>query len=82
MLITPRVYQLAQTPDRGAYEDHTRPRFHALTGWRNNPHVDLRRAAAMLLVHQAGSVRVGEVVRYVYTSPFLMLGSTPTYTTL
>ncbi|KAL1965421.1 hypothetical protein VTN77DRAFT_5677 [Rasamsonia byssochlamydoides] len=67
MLITPRTYILSQTPDRGvqSYND-CYPRYHSLTGWRADI-VETRRAVEMLLVHQAGYVRVGEVVRYTLT---------------
>jgi hypothetical protein len=65
MLITPRTYSLSQTPDRGvrAYNDCP-PRFHSLAGWRAGI-AEVRRAVEMLLVHQSGYVRVGEVVRFV-----------------
>ncbi|KAN0079338.1 putative serine esterase (DUF676) domain containing protein [Elaphomyces granulatus] len=52
MLITPRTYFLSQTPDRG---------FLSLSGWHPGP------TKNMLLVHQTGSVHVGEVVRYTLT---------------
>ncbi|PGG97304.1 hypothetical protein GX51_07399 [Blastomyces parvus] len=69
MLITPRVYRLAQTPNNGSrLPSSYHPTFHALTGWDVEP-AEYKRAAEMLLVHQIGSVRVGEVVRFtlIYT---------------
>ncbi|EEQ86099.1 hypothetical protein RJZ56_001792 [Blastomyces dermatitidis] len=67
MLITPRVYRLAQTPNNGSRSPSSyHPTFHALTGWDVEP-ADYKRAADMLLMHQVGSVRVGEVVRFTLT---------------
>lgn len=63
MLVTPRTYRLSQTPDSGvslAPEAH--PTFRTLRGW-SVPPAETRRAAEMLLVHQAGSLKVGEVAR-------------------
>ena len=60
MLVVPRLYQLSQIPDKGLRDDTAH--FHALTGWRYNA-TDYRHAAEMLLVHQSGAVKVGEVVR-------------------
>lgn len=63
MLITARTYSASQIPDQGATSPYIeRSRFHTLSGWWTNP-VDARRATDMLLIHQVGSVRVGEVVR-------------------
>ncbi|KAI9769938.1 MAG: hypothetical protein M1840_003647 [Geoglossum simile] len=53
MLVTPRTYELARIPDKGLGP------FHSLTARRC--------AKKMLLVHQTGSVKVGEVVRYTLT---------------
>ncbi|KAJ0424514.1 putative serine esterase-domain-containing protein [Aspergillus carlsbadensis] len=67
MLITARTYSASQVPDRILDSSGlgSRPRFRSLAGWKSEP------AAApqveMLLVHQTGSVRVGEVVRYTLT---------------
>jgi hypothetical protein len=64
MLLTPRTYLLAQTPDAGS----TRPEpsfFLCGTPSRKQLAAEQRRARKMLLVHQTGTVRVGEVVRYV-----------------
>lgn len=63
MLITARTYSASQTPDQGATPSTERTsRYHTLAGWRKDP-IDARQAADMLLIHQVGSVRVGEVVR-------------------
>ncbi|EFR05523.1 glycogen synthase kinase mutation revertant [Nannizzia gypsea CBS 118893] len=67
MLVTPRTYSLSQTPSNGVSlspEDH--PTFRTLRGW-SVPPAETRRAAEMLLVHQAGSLKVGEVARYTLT---------------
>ncbi|EGE05147.1 Diacylglycerol kinase domain-containing protein [Trichophyton equinum CBS 127.97] len=56
-----------RTPDSGvslAPEAH--PTFRTLRGW-SVPPAETRRAAEMLLVHQAGSLKVGEVARYTLT---------------
>ncbi|CAG8392911.1 unnamed protein product [Penicillium salamii] len=67
MLITARTYSASQTPDQGATPSTERTsRYHTLAGWRKDP-IDARQAADMLLIHQVGSVRVGEVVRYTIT---------------
>lgn len=64
MLITARTYSASQTPDQGATRSHFErtSRYHTLSGWRTDP-VDARKATEMLLIHQVGTVRVGEVVR-------------------
>jgi hypothetical protein len=66
MLITPRTYSASQTPDQAAADCRTEgaPRFYTLAGWRQSP-VEDHPSADMLLVHQTGSVRVGEIIRYV-----------------
>jgi hypothetical protein len=64
MLLTPRTYQLAQRPDLG----RTRPApayFLCATQSRTQRDQEQRRARRMLLLHQTGSVKVGEVVRCV-----------------
>ncbi|KAJ5594564.1 uncharacterized protein N7459_000772 [Penicillium hispanicum] len=68
MLITPRTYSASQSSDQGAAVSRVdgAPRFYTLAGWRQRP-VDARATPEMLLVHQVGSVRVGEVVRYTVT---------------
>ncbi|KAI2095626.1 hypothetical protein LOZ35_003137 [Ophidiomyces ophidiicola] len=67
MLVTPRTYRLSQTPNKGlslSLENY--PTFRTLRGWRVPPE-EIRQAAEMLLIHQTGSVRLGEVVRYTLT---------------
>lgn len=66
MLITPRTYLASQTPDREATFCRTEgvSRFYTLAGWRQTP-ADANPSAEMLLVHQVGSVRVGEIARSV-----------------
>ena len=62
MLLSPRTYALAQTPDEG----RTRPApsfFLVGTRSRKQLEAEQRRAIKMLLLHQTGSVKVGEVVR-------------------
>ncbi|CAG8212692.1 unnamed protein product, partial [Penicillium nalgiovense] len=67
MLITARTYSASQTPDQGAAQAcHKRSRFHTFSGWQTDP-VDIKETTDMLLIHQVGSVRVGEVVRYTIT---------------
>ncbi|KAJ5694032.1 hypothetical protein N7536_004444 [Penicillium majusculum] len=67
MLITARTYSASQTPDQGAAQPcNKRSRFHTFSGWQTTP-VDTKEATDMLLIHQVGSVRVGEVVRYTIT---------------
>lgn len=63
MLITARTYSASQTPDQGAAQPcNKRSRFRTFSGWQTSP-VDTKEAINMLLIHQVGSVRVGEVVR-------------------
>ena len=62
MLLSPRLYTLSQTPDKGQ-RDVSPSQALSLTGWRR-PTEDYRKAVIMLLLHQTGSVKVGEVVRY------------------
>jgi hypothetical protein len=66
MLISPRIYSASQMPDRGQdpFDNEDNPTFHSLSGWSAGS-VHSRRAVEMLLIHQTGSVRVGEVVRSV-----------------
>ena len=66
MFISPRTYSASQTPDQGlllAASDN-QLRYQSLQGWRADSPV-ASRTPEMLLIHQAGSVRVGEVVRSV-----------------
>ncbi|KAL8929006.1 MAG: hypothetical protein Q9208_001449 [Pyrenodesmia sp. 3 TL-2023] len=65
MLITSRTYQQLQSLERdskAAGDFH----YRAAVGWQISPQL-LRQAQRMLLVHQVGSVKVGEVVRYTLT---------------
>lgn len=62
MLLTPRTYALAQIPDARCSE--ARPSYFLLTKSRCELRTEQLRARSMLLLHQTGSVRVGEVVRY------------------
>ncbi|KAE8348709.1 putative serine esterase-domain-containing protein [Aspergillus coremiiformis] len=68
MLISPRTYSASQVPDRGQQPCSSEdiPRFRSSFGWSTSA-TNSRRAAEMLLIHQTGSVRVGEVVRYTVT---------------
>ncbi|KAL2863098.1 lipase ROG1 family protein [Aspergillus lucknowensis] len=70
MFITPRTYSASQTPDRISVSEPPnyprRLRFRSLVGWNSDP-VDSGRNIEMLLIRQAGTVRVGEVVRYTLT---------------
>lgn len=61
MLINPRTYHQLQAVERDARRagDH---QYQPLVGWRASPQ-DLQRGQEMLLVHQTGSVKIGEVVR-------------------
>ncbi|KAJ4305093.1 hypothetical protein N0V90_000623 [Kalmusia sp. IMI 367209] len=65
MLLTPRTYSLAQIPDAGCTE--ARSSYFLLTPSRKEQHREELRARSMLLLHQTGSVKVGEVVRYTVT---------------
>lgn len=61
MLLTPRTYSLAQIPDAGCTE--ARSSYFLLSQSRKDQRREERRARTMLLLHQTGSVKVGEVVR-------------------
>ncbi|EKG20726.1 protein of unknown function DUF676 hydrolase-like protein [Macrophomina phaseolina MS6] len=65
MLLQPRTYQLAQLPDRDTTEAVS-PFLKWTPSWQEKLQQE-RTARTMLLVHQAGSVKVGEVVRYTLT---------------
>ncbi|PSN66838.1 DUF676-domain-containing protein [Corynespora cassiicola Philippines] len=65
MLLTSRTYALSQTPDAGCRQPH--PSFFLLSSSRKELQVEQERARRMLLLHQTGSVKVGEVVRYTVT---------------
>lgn len=61
MLITPRTFQQLQSLEKGsriAGDFH----YRSVVGWQVSPDA-LRSAQRMLLVHQVGSVKIGEVVR-------------------
>ena len=66
MLVTPRTYQLSQAPDKGSSPagsgKFVSTNSAEAAGWWESSR-DLRHVERMLLVHQTGSVRVGEVVR-------------------
>ncbi|KAF9885126.1 hypothetical protein FE257_000703 [Aspergillus nanangensis] len=67
MLITPRTYSASRTSHQELPQGSAgQSRFYSLAGWRVDT-ADAEEAANMLLIHQAGSVRVGEVVRYTLT---------------
>ncbi|PLB44670.1 hypothetical protein P170DRAFT_393150 [Aspergillus steynii IBT 23096] len=68
MLLNPTLYSASQTPDRGHFplDKPNQYRFLGAQGWRAVRR-NVEQAAEMLLIHQAGSVRVGEVVRYTIT---------------
>lgn len=59
MLITPRTYLASQTSQAPRAEGPSR--FHTLAGWRQSSTAQAN--PEMLLVHQVGSVRVGEIAR-------------------
>jgi hypothetical protein len=61
MLLTPRTYSLAQTADESRQRPESSYLF--LTASRKEQEEQERRALKMLLLHQKGSVKVGEVVR-------------------
>ncbi|KAF1841981.1 DUF676-domain-containing protein [Cucurbitaria berberidis CBS 394.84] len=65
MLLTPRAYSLAQIPDEG--RKRPEPSFFLYTQSRKELQAEEQRARSMLLLHQTGSVKVGEVVRYTVT---------------
>jgi len=60
MLVTPRLYQQFQNSDRELRRFDWISR--ASLWYEPNPET-VRRAQRMLLIHQAGTVRVGEIVR-------------------
>jgi hypothetical protein len=65
MLFTPRVYQLASAPDRDLEKTiAASPYIRLSPGWRSQ-RFQQRQAQKMLLVHQTGNLKVGEVVRYI-----------------
>ncbi|KAF1974919.1 DUF676-domain-containing protein [Bimuria novae-zelandiae CBS 107.79] len=65
MLLTSRTYSLAQIPDADCTE--ARPSYFLLSQPRQERRREEQRRFRMLLLHQTGSVKVGEVVRYTVT---------------
>ncbi|MCJ1431168.1 hypothetical protein MMC27_000519 [Xylographa pallens] len=66
MLVTPRLYRQYQISDEEAR--YCAPVSGTLrSGWHEPPAETVSLARKMLLIHQIGSVRVGEVVRYTVT---------------
>lgn len=63
MFITTRLYELSQVPDKGLQHD-IHSGFRSVRSWKHGVN-DYQGAAEMLLLHQIGSVHVGEVVRQV-----------------
>lgn len=61
MLINPYTYRALQFAQQDARRAGNH-RYQPALGWRSSPH-DLQRGQEMLLVHQAGSLKIGEVVR-------------------
>lgn len=61
MLLTPRTYQLSQVPDAGRKKATSS--YFLITPSRKEIFLEEQRARRMLLLHQTGSVKVGEVVR-------------------
>lgn len=61
MLITPRLYGQSQIPDKGLRHDLPST-YGSLKSWKHSVY-DYQNAAEMLLLHQTGSVRIGQVVR-------------------
>ena len=64
MLVTPRLYQQFTAAEKEAVVVADVLDIH-VQSWLIPPAEKLRHAQEMLLVHQIGSVRVGEVVRLV-----------------
>ncbi|KAL4993693.1 putative serine esterase-domain-containing protein [Aspergillus recurvatus] len=65
MFITPRTYSASQILDRTSTTTgvSNRLRFSSVRGWHPDS-ADVDRVTEMPLIRQAGSVRVGEVIRY------------------
>ena len=63
MFFNPRTYQQLKDLERDSKRagDHY---YRPAVGWRTSP-IEIRRGQEMLLVHQTGSVKIGEVVRSV-----------------
>ena len=67
MLLTPRTYTLAQVPDANRTEASSS--YFLLTPSQKELRKEEQRARRMLLLHQTGAVKVGEVIRQVYPPP-------------
>ncbi|CBX91082.1 hypothetical protein IAQ61_002545 [Plenodomus lingam] len=65
MLLTPRTYSLAQVADQG--RKRAEYSYFTCAVSRKELQAEERRARKMLLLHQTGAVKVGEVVRYTVT---------------
>jgi hypothetical protein len=61
MLLTPRTYSLAHIADQGRIRSE--PSYFVCIKSRKEREAEEKRALKMLLLHQKGSVKVGEVVR-------------------
>ncbi|MCJ1472537.1 hypothetical protein MMC13_001186 [Lambiella insularis] len=66
MLVTSRLYRQYQSSDEEARSLDSVLRSTG-SGWHDPPAEIISRASRMLLIHQAGNVRIGEVVRYTIT---------------
>ena len=64
MLLTPRLIQLAEIPDHGVVRRGVNSPYIRWTPTLRERVAAERNALDMLLVHQQGAVKVGEVVRY------------------
>ncbi|KAF7503816.1 hypothetical protein GJ744_003257 [Endocarpon pusillum] len=65
MLITPQLYGQSRIPDKGLRHEIPST-YGSLKSWKHSVY-DYHYAAEMLLLHQTGSVRIGQVVRYTLT---------------
>src|SRR5947207_15050299 len=70
MLLTPRSYQLSQTSDRGCSGPATP--FVKWSPSLREQNAARRQFFQMLLVHQTGSVKVGQTIRYAVFMPHLI----------
>ena len=69
MLFNSRAYQLASAPDRTLEQTTTQSPYLRLSpGWRTQ-RFQQNHARKMLLLHQTGNLKVGEVVRYIPPLP-------------
>ncbi|KAF2396228.1 DUF676-domain-containing protein [Trichodelitschia bisporula] len=65
MLLTPRTFELAQYPDKGSSRLNS-PFIKCAPSWHEQ-RAARKHAEKMLLLHQTGVVKVGDVVRYTLT---------------